>query len=75
MIGGDAIGFHAIAEYIVSASETITYNPVSRDTGNFTALNFKTRADYVQPDIPSDAILWDNDTPILWDDNDFIEWD
>lgn len=49
MIGGDAIGFHAIAEYIITSAETITYEPVSRDTGNFTALSFTIRDDYIQP--------------------------
>ena len=49
MIGGDGIGFHAIAEFIDSTSETIEYELVSKDTGNFTSLNFKTRDDYIQP--------------------------
>lgn len=49
MIGGDGIGFHAIAEYITGSIEPVTYEPVSKDTGNFTALNFKTREDYIQP--------------------------
>lgn len=70
-----AIGQHAIAELLGETAIPIEYNTVSKKTGNFNALSFKTRDDYVQPDIPSDAILWDNDTPILWDDNDFIEWD
>jgi len=49
MIGGDGIGFHAVAEFITVSSEQVTYEPVSKDTGNFTSLNFKVRDDYIQP--------------------------
>jgi len=70
----DAIGRHAIGE-LIEVTETVTYNTVSKKTGNFNSLNFKLRDDYVQPDIPNDAILWDNDSLILWDNDKFIEWD
>lgn len=45
-----AIGQHAIGELIeTSAAETVTYEPVSRDTGDFNSLNFTIRDDYIQP--------------------------
>lgn len=68
-----AIGQHAIGE-LIEVIETVTYETVSKKTGDFNSLNFRVRDDYVQPDIPSDAILWNDDTPILWNNDDFIEW-
>lgn len=70
----DAIGRHALGE-LIEVSETVTYNTVSRKTGSFNSTGFKTRDEYSNPDIPSDAILWDDDTPMLWDDDTYIEWD
>lgn len=49
MIGFDGIGFHAIAELITAGAETITYEPVSKKTGDFNSLAFKIRDDYIQP--------------------------
>lgn len=74
MIGGDAIGFHAIAEFLDTAPTPITYEPVSSDTGDFNSLNFKTRDDYIQPSAGSD-ILWDDNTNILWDNDTNILFD
>jgi hypothetical protein len=70
----DAIGRHAIGE-LIEATETVTYDTVSKKTGNFNSLNFKLRDDYVQPTQDPNAILWDDDTEILWDDDSEIIFD
>ncbi len=54
----DALGRHALGE-LITVTQKVTYNPVSKATGDFTALHFKTRDDY---DIP---------IPIVEDDMQF----
>ena len=76
MIGFDGIGFHAIGEQIDFVLPSLVYEPVSRATGDFTSLHFKSRDDYPVPITPTgDDILWDDDTQILWDDDSVIIWD
>lgn len=64
----DAIGKHAVSEW-VSITTPVTYNPVSRATGDFTSLNFKTRNDYDIPipevDVPAKyAVVSSNYTAV-----------
>ena len=48
MIGGDAIGTHAIAEYY-STFPAVEYSTVSRSINNVSSAYFKNRNDYVNP--------------------------
>lgn len=66
MIGLDAWARHAVGEFI-TATAPVTYNPISRPTGDFTSLLFKTRDDYIQPevDMPNRfAVVGSNDSAV-----------
>ncbi len=67
MIGGDAIGFHAVGEMITTSSTPLVYEPVSR----LMAGGFSTGRPAVVAVLGFD-LLWDDEQEIIWDNDDNI---
>ena len=70
MIGGDAIGFHAVGEGISASAAPLVYEPVSR----IIAGGFSVGRPAVVAVLGLD-LLWDNDDFIVWDNDDNIGWE
>ena len=70
MIGGDAIGFHAVGESLSGTSAPLVYEPVSR----VLAGGFSTGRPAVVAVLGLD-MLWDDDQEIIWDNDDNIGWE
>ena len=69
MIGGDAIGFHAVGESLSASAAPLVYEPVSRlMAGGFSVGRPATVA------FLGAGLVWDNDDYIVYDNGDQIAW-
>lgn len=61
------VGEFAVGQFM-EPKQSVTYNPLSRPTGDFTSLLFKTRPDYIQPseevEVPAKYAIVSGSTPI-----------